>query len=52
MSNQSIQEKIEELRTNLNHHNYLYYVLDAPEISDQDFDFLMKILSDLEQKYP
>ena len=52
MSNQSIQEKIEELRTNLNHHNYLYYVLDAPEISDQDFDFLMKSLSDLEQKYP
>ena len=52
MSNQSIQQKIEELRTNLNHHNYLYYVLDAPEISDQDFDFLMKSLSDLEQKYP
>lgn len=52
MSTQSIKEKIEKLRSVLNHHNYLYYVLDSPEISDQDFDFLMKSLSKLEEQYP
>ena len=52
MSNQSIQQKIEKLRSILNHHSYLYYVLDSPEISDQDFDFLMKNLYDLEKQYP
>lgn len=52
MSTQSIKEKIEKLRSILNHHNYLYYVLDSPEISDQDFDFLIKSLSKLEEQYP
>ena len=44
MSSQFIREKIEKLRKSLNHHNYLYYVLDSPEINDFEFDSLMKEL--------
>jgi DNA ligase (NAD+) len=40
------------LRRELNHHNYLYYVLDAPEISDFDYDQLMRELQELEARYP
>ena len=52
MSSQSIKEKIEKLRSILNHHSYLYYILDTPEISDQEFDILMKNLSVLEHQHP
>ena len=44
-----IKEKIEELRAELHRHNYNYYVLNAPEISDKDFDDKMRELQDLEQ---
>ena len=47
-----IKEKIEELRAELHRHNYNYYVLNAPEISDKDFDDKMRELQDLEQAYP
>lgn len=47
-----IKNKIEELRLKLHHHNYMYYVLNSPEISDIDFDFMMKELQELEDKYP
>lgn len=47
-----IKEKIEELRAELHRHNYNYYVLNAPEIGDQEFDFLMRELQDLEEKHP
>ena len=47
-----IKSKIEKLREEINHHNYLYYVLDAPEISDAEYDKLMHALRDLETKYP
>ena len=46
------QMRIEELRQSLNHHNHLYYVLDQPVISDFEFDALMRVLGELEQKFP
>ncbi len=46
------EEKITKLREELHRHNYLYYVLDKPEISDYDFDRKLKKLQDLEEKYP
>jgi DNA ligase (NAD+) len=47
-----VEKKIEALREKLRHHEYLYYVLDNPEISDADFDKLMKQLKDLEAENP
>ena len=44
-----IKEKIEKLRAELHRHNYNYYVLNAPEISDKEFDDKMRELQDLEQ---
>jgi len=41
-----------ELRRLIEHHNYLYYVQDAPEISDAEFDRLFRELQDLEQSHP
>ena len=46
------EEKIKQLREELHHHNYLYYVLDRPEISDYDFDHKLKELQELEEKHP
>ena len=45
-------ESIYQLRDELHRHNYNYYVLNAPEITDQEFDFLMRELQDLEEKHP
>ena len=45
-------ERIHQLREELHRHNYNYYVLNAPEIGDQEFDFLMRELQDLEEKHP
>jgi DNA ligase (NAD+) len=42
----------EKLRDLINHHNYLYYVLDAPEISDSGYDQLLLELKRLEEVYP
>jgi DNA ligase (NAD+) len=47
-----VEKKIEALRDKIRHHEYLYYVLDNPEISDQDFDRLMQQLKDLEAEHP
>ena len=47
-----ITERIEQLRAQLNHHNYRYYVLDNPEISDAEYDTLMRELKQLEAEYP
>ena len=44
--------RIEQLRKELHEHNYRYYVLNQPTISDQDFDFLMKELQSLEALHP
>ncbi len=46
------EKKIEGLREKIRHHEYLYYVLDNPEISDQEFDRLMRQLKDLEAEHP
>jgi DNA ligase (NAD+) len=46
----SIQQRIYELRGILKGHNYKYYVLDAPEIEDAEYDQLLRELADLEQK--
>ena len=46
------EEQIKALREELHRHNYLYYVLDKPEISDYEFDQKLKKLQDLEQKFP
>lgn len=46
------KEKIDQLRVELHRHNHNYYVLNAPEISDQEFDKMMRELQDLENKYP
>jgi len=45
-------KKIESLREKIRHHEYLYYVLDHPEIRDADFDKLMQQLKDLEAEHP
>ena len=47
-----IKEKIKQLREALHEHNYLYYILDAPKITDFEFDQMLKALQDLERKYP
>jgi len=45
-------DRIQELREQINHHNYLYYVLDNPEFSDAEYDRLFDQLVELEEKYP
>lgn len=48
----NIEQQIELLRSELREHNYNYYVLDNPTISDYDFDMKLKQLQALEEKYP
>lgn len=48
----SVKEQIEALQSELEQHNYNYYVLSAPTISDQEFDKKMKELQDLEAAHP
>ncbi|MBN1176584.1 MAG: NAD-dependent DNA ligase LigA [Dehalococcoidales bacterium] len=43
---------MEQLKTEINHHNYRYYVLDSIEISDAEYDDLMRELKRLEEEYP
>ena len=47
-----VAEQIADLREQLNHHNYRYYVLDDPQIPDAEYDRLMRQLQSLEQQYP
>ena len=44
--------RIEKLKAEINHHNYRYYVMDSPEISDAEYDGLMRELKQLEEKHP
>jgi DNA ligase (NAD+) len=48
----NIKEQILQLRDELSHHNYKYYVMDTPSISDFEFDTKLKQLQDLESAYP
>jgi len=47
-----VKEVIEKVKAEMNRHNYLYYVLDNPEISDAEYDQLMRELKQLEEQYP
>ncbi len=46
------KQRIEKLKSEINHHNYRYYVLDSPEVSDAEYDELMQELQALEAEYP
>lgn len=48
----NIEERINRLREELSQHNYSYYVLDKPEISDYDFDKMLEELQQLENEHP
>ncbi len=48
----SIKEKIASLRDELQEHNYKYYVLDQPSITDYEFDMKLKELQELEEEHP
>src|SRR5258708_21200430 len=48
----SVKKEIEELREKLRHHEYRYYVLDDPEISDAAYDRMMNRLKELEAAHP
>ena len=47
-----VEKKIQSLREELQQHNYNYYVLDKPQISDYEFDMKLKELQELEEKHP
>ncbi len=49
---QDIQNQIDQLSEEINRHNYYYYMLDNPKISDYDFDKMLQKLMDLEKEYP
>lgn len=46
------REEIQKLSAELEHHNYLYYVMDAPVIADFEYDRMLRRLEDLEKEYP
>ena len=48
----SAKSKIDLLREDLHRHNHNYYVMNAPEISDKEFDMMMKELEKLEKEFP
>jgi len=52
MGPKALEDKIERLRETIRRHEYLYYGLDAPELSDADFDALMRELKTLEAEHP
>ncbi len=52
VTKEQAEKRIEELRKLIRHHNYLYYVLNKPEISDAQYDKLMNELKELESKFP
>jgi DNA ligase (NAD+) len=47
-----VEKRMTELRDEIRHHEYRYYVMDSPEISDAAYDLLMKELEGLEKQYP
>ncbi len=51
-ANQETLQRVRQLRDLINHHNYRYYVLDSPEVSDADYDDLMQELRRLEAERP
>lgn len=51
-ADKGIEERIKKLREDIHYHNYRYYILDSPVISDAEYDRLMRELIELEEKYP
>ena len=47
-----VKEQIDRLKEQINHHNYRYHVLDSPEISDAEYDRLVRELKQLEEAHP
>jgi DNA ligase (NAD+) len=52
MTLEAIKKRVDKLREEIEYHNYLYYVLDQPKISDTQYDHLMRELERLEEEYP
>src|SRR4030042_3614629 len=52
MVTETIRKRVDKLREEIEYHNYRYYILDQPEISDAEYDRLMKELEKLEEQYP
>ncbi len=52
MTKSEAAHRAEELRRQIEHHNYRYYVLDAPEVADAEYDALMRDLRAIEEKWP
>lgn len=52
MTKAEAQSSIENLRNELNRHNHMYYVMNSPEISDKEFDMMLKKLEQLEKEWP
>src|SRR5260370_33323616 len=48
----TISQRVEKLKEELRHHEYLYYVVDQPEITDAEYDALMRRLEALETEHP
>src|SRR5687767_14864945 len=49
---QEAKPRVEDLRGQINYHNYRYHVLDSPEIGDSEYDLLMRELRALEERFP
>lgn len=52
MDKQRVENRIEELRQQINEHNYRYYIMDSPVVSDAQYDLLMRELMDIEDQNP
>ena len=52
MTTEAIRKRVEKLREEIEYHNYRYYVLDQPEITDAEYDLLMRDLEKLEEQSP
>ncbi len=52
MNRREVEKRVEELRRKIRHHDYLYFVLDAPEVTDAEYDALFRDLRDLEESHP
>src|SRR5580704_401671 len=52
MPTKNVEAELEDLREKLHHHEYLYYVLDQPEISDAEYDRMMRRLQEMEAAHP
>ncbi len=52
MVTEILKKRVEKLREEIEYHNYRYYILDQPEISDAQYDRLMREFQNLEKDYP